>query len=204
MMVAVTAICMITGCGNASTEETNTTVSNNQETQGKVTEEQTTDEQQVITVTGEVKPVEVTFTDIKLGDSYEQIAEEYGECPESDIKVSMAGGSEYNYKCEYQEHEGNVSFGFDGGNQLIYIRWSCEVEDEDALKELDQNVTDELQELYGDMADTKADNVFRWDIDGGTVMITRMNVQDLKLYYCTYYSSAYVDALQAETAKKEE
>ena len=204
MMVAVAAICMMTGCGNAKTDEVNTVVSSEQEMEEQGAEEQTTGEQQALMVTGEIKPVEVVFTDVKLGDTYEQIKEEYGECPESDIKVSMAGGNEYNYKCEYLEYKGTVSFGFDGGDKLVYIRWSCEAEDKDELMKLDENVTDELQKLYGDSSNTKADNVFRWDIDGGTIMITRMNATDAKLYYCTFYSSAYVDALQAETIKKEE
>ena len=203
-----TAACMLAGCGDTKTENQ---ISNSEQAESsqKVEQEEMSSEEsgetvqdeeevKVITVTEEVKPVEVPFTDIKIGDRYETIKEQFGECPETDIKVSMAGGKEYNYDCEYQDKKGTVCYGFDGGDQLVYIRWFCEVADEDELNAIDDKITGEMQSLYGDSSGTKADNVFRWETDGATIMITRVNAEEAKAFYCTFYSTAYVSALQAK------
>ena len=105
--VVLIVACMLAGCGSVKTEDQKESANTEQvagsqeidteETSGESSDEsaQENDEVKVITVTEEVKPVDVVFTEIQIGDSYDVIKEKFGECPDADIKVSMAGGKEY-------------------------------------------------------------------------------------------------------------
>lgn len=137
--------------------------------------------------------LDVPFTELSFESTMDDVVNLEGE--EIKSYPSFYNGTTHVYEKDYMGNNGTIKYMTDRDDNLMSIAWAYTGETDEEVNLLYSRILEDLTKEYGKSVngDGTNNNVEKWELEDGHILLTAVNTSDLKALQLAYISQAAAD-----------